>query len=637
MSNHDPLLGQHLDNFLIQQALGRGGMARVYKGVDTHLKRPVAIKVVEERLRASATYAQRFEREAQAVANLKHPNIVTVFHFGRHENLYYLVMEYIDGADLDAILRNYESNGELMPHADVLRILGAVGSALDYAHAQGVIHRDIKPSNIMLERSGRPVLADFGLALRVSEGTVGETFGSPHYISPEQARNSANAVPQSDLYSLGVVAYELLAGAVPFDDPNPTTLAMQHIMAAVPSPRAFNRDLSEQIEQVLFRALAKTPEERYPTAAALVAALGQAVDAMKQHPVRVTTADLPPLPPGISAPPPRRLSMQTALDKVNQELALVNAKGQALTRSPGVDKAGAYGQQSGQPERRTGWLPYALAVGGALLALAVVSILLLNFLRIPASAPASPTLPVARTPASTNTALPAPTRQSAVAIVPTNTQFSTPTATLTAPAPTTAAPSRTPSATPPNTAVPTTVPPTPTTAPTSPPTVAPTVAPMALPTLPPPTQVIVIQPQPATPAAPTVAYPDGRLFVLIWDDKVFYAANRSGQKIAVSSISLERLLTNGQPAERYAGNRWAGYYPYSEPNKCLILKIQGSYHNLPRNDCPYGYNSEINAQTGEVFWTAADGSIEFRVLWNNSEVGRCEIAKQRCEVRFPPA
>jgi serine/threonine protein kinase len=631
VSNHDPLLGQHLDNFLIQQALGRGGMARVYKGVDTHLKRPVAIKVVEERLRASATYAQRFEREAQAVANLKHPNIVTVFHFGRHENLYYLVMEYIDGADLDAIIRNYESNGELMPHADVIRILEAVGGALDYAHAQGVIHRDIKPSNIMLERSGRPVLADFGLALRVSEGTVGETFGSPHYISPEQARNSANAVPQSDLYSLGVIAYELLAGAVPFDDPNPTTLAMQHIMAAVPAPRAFNRDLSEQIEQVLFKALAKTPEERYPTAAALVTALGQAIDAMKQHPVRVTTADLPSLPPGVPLPPPRRLSMQTALDKVNQELALTNAKGQALTRSPDADKAGA--REYGHPGRRTGWLPYVLAGGGALVALAVVSVLLLNFLRIPASVPASPTLPVERTPAATNTALPALTNQSPVAIVPTNTQFSTSAATLTAPAPTTVAPSRTPSAPPSNTAVPTAVPPTQTIAPTNPPTIAPT----ALPTLPPPTQVIVTQPQPATPAAPTVAYPDGRLFVLIWDDKVFYAANRSGQKIAVSSISIERLLTNGQPAERYAGNRWAGYYPYSEPNKCLILKIQGSYHNLPRNDCPYGYNSEINAQTGEVFWTPADGSIEFRVLWNDNEVGRCEIARQRCEIRFPPA
>src|SRR5262249_14923633 len=151
-----------------------------------------------------------------------------------------LVMEYIDGADLDAIMRQYEADGELMPHADVIRILQPIASALDYAHRQGVIHRDVKPSNIMLERDGRPVLTDFGLALRVSEGTVGDTFGSPHYIAPEQARSSANAVPQSDIYALGVVAYQLLTGALPFDDTSAAALAMQHIMSPVPSPRAFN-------------------------------------------------------------------------------------------------------------------------------------------------------------------------------------------------------------------------------------------------------------------------------------------------------------------------------------------------------------------------------------------------------------
>jgi hypothetical protein len=123
---------------------------------------------------------------------------------------------------------------------------------------------------------------------------------------------------------------------------------------------------------------------------------------------------------------------------------------------------------------------------------------------------------------------------------------------------------------------------------------------------------------------------------LIWDDQAFYAANQSGQKVVVTSMNFERVLTNGQFGERYAGNRWAGYYAYSEPNKCLIVKVQGSFPNLPRNDCPYGYNSEINAQTGEVFWTAEEGSVEFRILWNKNEIGRCAIAKQRCEVRFPP-
>ena len=130
-----------------------------------------------------------------------------------------------------------------MPYADVTRVIEATASALDYAHEQGVIHRDVKPSNIMMERSGRPVLTDFGLALRMGEGTRGDTFGTPHYISPEQAQNSANAVPQSDLYSLGVIAYELLAGAVPFDDPSPTALVMQH--ASQPClPRARSTQIS---------------------------------------------------------------------------------------------------------------------------------------------------------------------------------------------------------------------------------------------------------------------------------------------------------------------------------------------------------------------------------------------------------
>ncbi len=617
MNVTDPLIGQQLDHFLIQQPLGRGGMARVYKGLDLSLKRAVAIKVIEEGLRASASYAQRFEREAQAVANLKHPNIVTVFHFGKQESLYYLVMEYIDGADLDAILRNYETNGELMPHADVLRILDAMASALDYAHRQGVIHRDVKPSNVMLERDGRPVLTDFGLALRQSEGTVGDTFGSPHYISPEQARSSANAVPQSDLYSLGVMAYELLTGEVPFDDPSPTALAMQHIMADPPSPRAFNRNLSERVERVLFKSLAKEPEDRYQTGADFVNALRHAVEEMRQHPASTSTADLPPLPPGVTPPPPRRLSMQTAMDKLNQELSLSQAKGQALTRYPGA---------TGVPPRPAsghGWLPYLIAAFAALLLLAVIGV---GLTRLLSSAPI-PTVAVlptdSSTPPPTATLQATATSQAAAIVATTVSPSTTPvpptatatiTATMTVTQPATALPA---------TAVPATaVPPT-----ALPPTVVP-------PTAIPPTPV---PPTIAPAAGPTVLYPDGRLFVVIYDDKALYLANKSGQKALLASIVFERLTTDGQVTDRFLGSRWGAYYPYSEPNKCVILKIQGSYSNVPRGDCPGGYNSELNALTGEAFWTPEDGSVEFRVLWGRQEVGRCPIGGQRCEIRFPPA
>jgi serine/threonine protein kinase len=606
--NPDPLLGQQLDSFLIQHPLGRGGMSRVYKGLDTHLKRAVAVKVIEERLRTSSTYTQRFEREAQAVANLKHPNIVTVFFFGKHENLYYLVMEYIDGADLDAIMRSYESNGELMPHADVLRILEAIASALDYAHSHGVIHRDVKPSNIMLERDGRPVLTDFGLALRVSEGTIGDAFGSPHYISPEQARNSANAVPQSDLYSLGVVAYELLAGVVPFDDPSPTALALQHIMAPVPSPRTFNHDLPEQVEPVLIKALAKTPEERYQTGAAFIAALRDGLEAAKARAFTGKPADLPPLPPGVEPLPPRRLSMQTALDKLNQVTALEQAKGQARTRSA----------ESGEVDRdrvARGFVPYLIAGGAAVIVLAILSAIVFALIGTPQPAPTIAILPtsvptITPFPTSTPTNLPTETPIPPTTVMPTATS-APPTATITAIPPTD-----------------TPMPPTPV-----PPTLSPTPEPPAIiPTAPPVIVLPTLVPQTPT---PTVLYPDGLLFILIWDDGVFYVANESGQRVASSNMAFDRLLSTGGTGEHYEGRRWSAFYPWNEPRRCLVLRQPRTRFLIPSTECPDGYNSDVQTQSGEVFWTAADNSTAFRVLWKGAEVGRCEIARRRCEVHFP--
>ncbi len=627
MNTPDALIGQPLGNILIQQPLGRGGMARVYKGLDQRLRRAVAIKVIAEDLRTSSSYAQRFEREAQAVANLKHPNIVTIFQFGSQGGLYYLVMEYIDGVDLDAILRNYENNGELMPHVDVTRILQAIGAALDYAHSQGVIHRDVKPSNVMLERDGRPVLTDFGLALRISEGTVGDTFGSPHYISPEQARSSANAVPQSDIYSLGVVAYELLAGVVPFDDPSATALAMQHIMAEVPSPRGFNRDLSEGVEQVLFKVLAKEPKDRYQTCEAFAAALRDALEALRQNPVKASTADLPPLPAGVELPPPRRLSMQSARDKLDQELAFTRARGQALTHSPEVISRGPVVGGSAQAvPRRPGWLTYVLAAGGALVAVAVVGLFLSSFLRAPMPVPTVAVLPTETSP-SPATATAIPTTAAPAKAVPTAilTQLPSTAATTAVPIAPAAVPTAIPitaafTQTPANIANPSPSPgpPSPTTNPTSTLTV---------------TSLPAVQ---AQTAVPTVLYPDGLLLVFIWDNNAFYVANESGQKILSSSLGFDRVLDNGQFGNHFAGLRWAAYYPYNEPNKCLVLNIQGKSWRLPGSDCPYGYNSQVYAFSSEIFWTPIAGSAAFRVTWQGKEVGRCALGQMRCGLRFPP-
>lgn len=211
----DPLIGKQLGDYTIVGLLGRGGMSRVYRGYDENLQRYAAVKVISSDFATTSEeeYTRRFQSEARAIAHLRHPNIVGIYQFGRSEGIYYMAQVFLEGKDLRVVLKSYAERGEHMPSGEMLRIVGDIAAALDYAHAQGVIHRDVKPSNIMLERhTGRAILMDFGLALSVQEGTTGETFGSAHYIAPEQALSSAQAVPQSDLYSLGIVIYGFSPG-----------------------------------------------------------------------------------------------------------------------------------------------------------------------------------------------------------------------------------------------------------------------------------------------------------------------------------------------------------------------------------------------------------------------------------------
>jgi serine/threonine protein kinase len=273
----DPLIGCQLANYRIERLIGRGGMAQVYLGWDVELHRPVAVKVIDARYRDSTAFASRFVRESRTVAGWRHENILQVHYAGEQDGLYFFAMEYVDGLDLSQILARYAAAGELMPHDDVLRIGRAIAAAIDYAHRHGVIHRDMKPSNVMVAGDGRVTLADFGLALDVEQGSMGEIFGSPRYIAPEQARRSTDAVPQSDLYSVGIILYQMLTGTVPFDDPSPTSVAVQHLTLPPPSPRSFNPDLSPAAERVLLKALSKLPQERYQSGRELMEALEAAL------------------------------------------------------------------------------------------------------------------------------------------------------------------------------------------------------------------------------------------------------------------------------------------------------------------------------------------------------------------------
>ncbi|MCP4361084.1 MAG: protein kinase [Chloroflexi bacterium] len=278
---NDSLIGQQLANYRVERLLGRGGMGCVYYAWDVALDRPVAIKLLDEYYRDHPNYAQRFIQEAKALARWRHENIVQIYYAGYEESengsLYYYAMEYVDGVDLAQALSNYTKKGRLMPHDDVLRVGEAVANALDFAHGRDLIHRDIKPANVLIDTNGRVILSDFGLAMDVAQTETGHVVGSPRYTAPEQARNSAAAVPQSDQYSLGIMLYEMLVGQVPFDDPSPTSVAVQHVTQPPPPPRSINSALNTAVEETLLKALCKKPEDRFATNQELMAQLGRAL------------------------------------------------------------------------------------------------------------------------------------------------------------------------------------------------------------------------------------------------------------------------------------------------------------------------------------------------------------------------
>lgn len=292
MINTDSLIGRVIDGYRIESLLGHGGMARVYRAIDENLNRFVAIKIIDPRSVEDNEYRERFKLEARAIAKLNHPNIVSIYRFGEVGELYFMAMEYIEGFDLRWLITDYRRQNEQMPYDTMGKILEQIAKALDYAHKQGVIHRDVKPSNIMISRDGNAILTDFGLALVTSEGTQGLTFGSPHYIAPEQAMSSGGAVSQSDLYSLGVTFYEILAGRVPFTEGSSLQIAMAHLSDPVPDPRKFNDGIHPAFMPVLTKILEKEPEKRYATGALFIRALKAAVAEAKKSPQRTTSSAL---------------------------------------------------------------------------------------------------------------------------------------------------------------------------------------------------------------------------------------------------------------------------------------------------------------------------------------------------------
>jgi serine/threonine protein kinase len=269
------LSGQSIGRYHIIEPLGEGGMATVYKAFDTRLETDVAIKVIRtDRFTPEmlTEALKRFEREAKSLARLTHPNIVKVTDYGEYEGQPYLVMVYLPGGTLKDRL------GKAMPWSEAARTLIPIAHALDFAHQRGIVHRDIKPSNILITESGEPMLSDFGVAKIIGDEAVtgltgtGMAVGTPEYMAPEQV-NAKTADGRADIYALGIVFYEMVTGRRPFQADTPLAVLFKHLTDPLPRPSEFVPDLPEAVENVLFKALTKKPEDRYQTMGEFAVAL----------------------------------------------------------------------------------------------------------------------------------------------------------------------------------------------------------------------------------------------------------------------------------------------------------------------------------------------------------------------------
>ncbi|MFB0534275.1 MAG: protein kinase [Anaerolineae bacterium] len=302
--------GENVGPYRIVEQLGQGGMATVFKAYHPALDRYVAMKVLHPAFKEDPNFLARFQREARIVAKLEHPHIVPIYDFSEHKGMAYLVLRYVEGETLKVHLKE----GPL-PSGRILEILKPVAEALAYAHEQGVLHRDIKPSNIMLTAEGGIFLTDFGLARMAQSGesTLSQDMmiGTPQYISPEQAKGE-EVDERTDVYSLGVVLFEMLTGRVPFSADTPYSVVHDHIYTALPLPTTIKPDIPPALERVVLKALAKEKEDRYQKVSELAMAFEDAVveaaseEEKAMEPATVPSAVVEAQPEAQEAKPSRR-------------------------------------------------------------------------------------------------------------------------------------------------------------------------------------------------------------------------------------------------------------------------------------------------------------------------------------------
>lgn len=271
------IIGQLLnERYRIKSRIGGGGMANVYLGYDIILKRDVAIKVLRPEFANDPEFIERFDREALAATSLAHPNIVSIYDVGEEGDIFYIVMEYVDGETL----KDYVKKHGPLSVEEAIDIMEQLTSAIQHAHENGLIHRDIKPQNILIDRSGKIKVTDFGIAVALSATALTQTnsvLGSVHYLSPEQARGG-KATKLSDIYSLGIVFYELVTGELPFTGQSPVSIALKHLQDETPSVRKLNPAIPQSVENIILKATAKNPFHRFRSVSEMQDAILVALD-----------------------------------------------------------------------------------------------------------------------------------------------------------------------------------------------------------------------------------------------------------------------------------------------------------------------------------------------------------------------
>src|SRR5215216_5190190 len=287
--------GQTLGPYRIINQIGKGGMATVYKAYQPSVDRYVAIKVLPSQLAESKEFATRFQQEARIIAKLEHPHILPVFDYGESDGIPYFVMRYLEAGTL----KDKMELGRPLPLNEIDKIFTQLADALSYAHTHGVVHRDLKPANALIDSFGNVFLTDFGIARLLESASPRLTqtdavMGTPAYISPEQAQGMP-VDQRSDIYSLGIILYEMVTGGVPFVADTPLAVLFKHISDPLPLPSKVKPDIPESIEKVILKALAKDPQDRFATASDFVAAWKEAVEETKA--ARKTRETVPPIRP----------------------------------------------------------------------------------------------------------------------------------------------------------------------------------------------------------------------------------------------------------------------------------------------------------------------------------------------------